>query len=618
MVKEGIFSKKGQVTIFVIIAVLIVGGIVAYFLLANPFEGSLSKDMQPVYDTYLSCVESHTREGIDLLGQQGGYIYVNEMDFVPGSQYMPFSSQLDFFGQSVPYWMYVSGNNLLREQVPTKSSMEEELERYVETRADDCDFSDFERQGYIVYVKEGDVDVMIKENNVKIDFDNDLSIESENDSVFIDSHELELDSKLGKFYDLALKTYNAEKQNMFLEKYAVDALRLYVPVDGVEMGCEPIVFNEYAIKEELVKAFEANINALKLKGDYYTLSDKESEYFVSDIGENVDENVNMIYSSSWPTQIEIYGDKEIEPIGLQEGLGILGFCYAPYHLIYDVRFPVMIQFYDSQEIFQFPIAVVINKNQEREALPTTDGESLESEVCKYKNQEVLVYTSDLNLNPVEARVNFKCLGSNCYVGETEMQEGSAFVRADVPQCVNGFLVASAEGYTKGKFQISTNQENIAEVILKKLYPIDLDLGNVEKAMVRFSGEDHSAMLMYPDQKEIELAEDYYNVTVYAYKNSSLNVPAMNERKCVDVPKEGIGGFFGVEEERCFDINIPAQDVPMVVVGGGKTAEYILEDDLANKKELNINVPLFDTPQSLEDVQQNYVGVDSSTVYLEFE
>ena len=124
---------KGQVTLFIIIAILIVGLVVGYFAFRGTLgPSSIPADLRPAYDFYVSCLESTADEGIHLLGEQGGYIEVPE--FEPGSAYMPFSSQLDFLGQPIPYWMYVSGNNLLKEQVPSKTSMVTALEKYVAER----------------------------------------------------------------------------------------------------------------------------------------------------------------------------------------------------------------------------------------------------------------------------------------------------------------------------------------------------------------------------------------------------------------------------------------------------------------------------------------------------
>ena len=59
-----------------------------------------------------------------------------------------------------------------------------------------------------------------------------------------------------------------------------------------------------------------------------------------------------------------------KPIGTQPGLSAMKFCYAPYKFVYDMYFPVLIQVYskdDANEVFQFPVSVVINKNMPREA-----------------------------------------------------------------------------------------------------------------------------------------------------------------------------------------------------------------------------------------------------------
>jgi hypothetical protein len=609
-------KTKAQVTIFIIVAIVVVGGIIAYFVLREGVGRSIPEDLRPVYDYYVSCLAATAESGIGLLGEQGGRIDVS--DFEPGSAYMPFSSQLNFLGQPVPYWMYVSGNNLLKEEVPSKQRMERELAEYVAERVGDCDFDDFELMGYDVYVDEGSVVSKINKMSVDLDVTSRITIFKGDQSVAVGSHDFSVGSKLGKFYEMALDVYNYEKTSMFLEEYALDVMRLYAPVTGTEVGCVPKVFVEEDIRKDIVGGLAANIPSVKLDGNYYDLSSQERNYFVSDGGLNVDENLNFMYSPDWPTTVEIYGDMVAKPVGLQEGMGILGFCYVPYHLVYDINFPVLVQFYDDEEIFQFPVAVVISKNQAREALPTTSGVSIESKVCEFRNQDVDVYTYDVDLEPVEARVQFKCLDSVCEIGETEVEGGNAVLRGGFPQCVNGFVVASAEGYADARYQISTNEDGLANIVLNKKYNLSLDLGNVQKALVSFVGEEYSSTLLYPDMNSVELVEDYYNVSVYVYDSSSLKFPATSRRECVDVPESGLAGMFGAQTEKCYDINMPEMDISFAVVGGGKTREYITVGMLENARELNINVPLFGLPDSLEALQANHEAVDDEVIYLEFE
>jgi len=87
---------------------------------------------------------------------------------------------------------------------------------------------------------------------------------------------------------------------------------------------------------------------------------------------------------------------------------------------------------------------------------------------------------------------------------------------------------------------------------------------------------------------------------------------------VDVPETGLAGLFGVEIEKCFDINIPETEVSYAIVGGGKTQEYFTENQLRNSRELNINVPFFSLPKTLEDLQKNQMAAEDEMVYLSLE
>jgi hypothetical protein len=569
--------KRGQVTIFIILAIIIVGAIIFYFSTDFTFVRSVPRDMRPVYDYYLSCLEGEVLEATTLMGEQAGYIEVPE--FFPGSPYAPGSSQLNFFGQAVPYWLYLSGNNILREQVPTISGMQKELNNYLEDRLDSCDFSEFEDAGYFVYVDEGKVNSKINENNIEVEVKNKITIFKDDNSVLVENHDFDVKSKLGRFYNLARKVLEKEKEESFLESYALDVMRLYAPVDGVEFSCVPLIFNDEEIRQDLYDGLEANMNSIKLKGDYYRLSNKEREYFVVDVGEDVQENVNFMYSSNWPTRIEIYGDRIVKPIGTQEGLESLGFCYVPYHLVYDINFPVIIQFRDQENFFQFPVSVIIDNNLPREAVDITPySVGSESRVCEYSNAELQVYTYDMELNPVEATLSFNCLDAVCHVGQTVVEDDFTIFDGYVPTCVNAEIVANAPGYAQGKAIVSTNSESSVNILLKKEYEIELgieDIGN-KTAVVNFVGDDYSSTVVYPEMDSVSLVEGSYDINVYVYGSSVLEFPATKDTICAEVPQDGFGGFLGQVEEKCYDIDIPETEIDMAVVGGGSAVDYITE------------------------------------------
>ena len=90
MISENI--KKGQVTIFIIVAIILVFAVVIFFFYRESiFKDKVPATISPVYSSFLDCVEEDTLLGVDILGTQSGHIYVNELEFSPGSAYMPFS-----------------------------------------------------------------------------------------------------------------------------------------------------------------------------------------------------------------------------------------------------------------------------------------------------------------------------------------------------------------------------------------------------------------------------------------------------------------------------------------------------------------------------------------------
>ncbi|MFA7707342.1 MAG: hypothetical protein WCX73_00155 [Candidatus Pacearchaeota archaeon] len=621
-------NRKGQITIFIIIALIILGGIIIYFVYRGGlFQEKLPAELDPVYTYYLGCIENEASTGALILGEQAGYI--EQPEFSPGSQYMPFSNQLDFLGTGVPYWYYISGNGVSKEQIPTKEKMQVQLNDFLNERILECDFSTFENQGFIINLGEAEAETLINSNSIDVSVKQDISISFGEVSWSGTNHEVNLDSNLGKFYELAQKIYATQKESMFLEKYGLDILRLYAPVDGSEIGCSPKIWSLNEIRLELINALEANVPAVKLEGNYYDLKNKENKYFVQNIGEDVDVNVNFLYSGNWPMKLEVWPSEDgllkANPVGLEEGLGMLGFCYTPYHFVYDFAYPVLIQIYSGEEMFQFPVVILIDKNNPREPLDVEGLPNVVPELCNHKITEMSVSTYNTNLEPIEANIDFKCFDTVCSIGTTNISDsGDAVLVDNFPQCVNGYIVASAEGYKTKKYLTSTLESGEAMIVLDKKYKLDLEvqkqgaeLGS-DYSILTFTKDESVTTVSYPSQKQIELTEGQYEIKVYIYSNSSIALKGSTSQKCVDVPKSGLSGIFGVTEEKCFDLKIPNQVVDFAVSGGGTQNYYIGESELQESSKLIINADSFGIPSALEDLQENYNKVDTQGVDIMFE
>ena len=622
-----ILNRGGQIAIYVIIAIVIVAGIVAVVVLRGNVGGGTGRpeELKPVFDAYIGCIEEQTKAALDLVGTQGGRVYLD--DYIPGSEYAPFSNQLNFLGFGVPYWYYLSGNGVVKENIPSKGEMEKDVARYVEENLRNCNLERFYEQGYEINIGEiKDVKVSIGDTSASIEVDSELSVSKGNSSATDSASKIVVQSKIGKFYNLARQIYDKEKNEAFLENYSVDVLRLYAPVDGVEIQCSSKIWKTREVTGDLKKGLEANIGKLKLQGSYYKLQDEKNKYFV--INQKTDESVNFIYSPSWPTKIEIAGDgiddelMTANPVGQQEGLGILGFCYVPYHFVYDLSYPVMIQIYNGEEIFQFPVAVVIDNNVPRKA-EGAGADYLGQEnfdLCAFKNQEVEISLYDTNLNKIDGSVYYECFDQRCRLGETK---NGKFV-GEIPSCVNGFLKVKAENYSDARQLFSSNSEKAADVILSRQYEVDVSVKvdgkevNDGTAVVYFGGQKDtkSASAVLPGQSKIKLTEGGYDLLVYIYSNTSVVIPASKKTQCQELPESGILGIFGSTKEKCFDIDIPETKIEYGLSGGGKSNTYLLESELA-KGKVTVEVHGLGKPETLEQLQNNFAAFDSQGVSLEF-
>ncbi|MBT4165857.1 hypothetical protein HOE04_02350 [archaeon] len=616
-------DSKGQVSVFIILALVIVTGIVLFFIFRASFSfANVPAELEPVYNYYLSCIENEVSNGARILGEQGGYI--ESPDFSPGSEYMPFSSHLGFMGLGIPYWYYVSGNGIKKEQIPSEGKMESQLEDFVEGGVVLCDFSYFEKNGFEVELDNEKVGVDIEIDKDKINFEvkQRIKISFGESSWTGESHSDNVQSSIGKFYDLAKKIYLNNKDEMFLENYGVDILRLYAPVDGTEISCVPKIWEVDGVRRGMIDALEANVPAIKIKGDYYDLKSSENKYFVRDIGEDVDTNVNFMYSPNWPMKMEVWpsdgGIIRADPIGNQEGLEMMGFCYAPYHFVYDFAFPVLVQLYSGNEMFQFPVVVMIDKNKPREALDVEGLPDVIPELCEHKNSEFDVYTYNSNLEPVEARIKFKCFDSSCEIGESKIVGDNAILTEKFPQCVNGYLIASAEGYKTEKYLMDSVEGGVVDIVLDKEYELDLEMniGSNSRAIVTFDGES-KVTLAYPEQKKIKLSGGQYEVQVYVYSDVNMKLEGDSSLKCVDVPKSGVAGVFGFTEEKCFNMEVPEQNIESGISGGGTNNYYVSESELSGSNKLILSVDDFGIPSKVEDLQGNYQRVKDGNVGVAF-
>src|SRR3989344_5813070 len=107
--------KRGQVSLFIILGILVIVMIVFLFMNSpyfnKPFEEKVDPVVQPLYDQYKDCMEDAGGRAIYAIEHSGGY--ATEAEF-----------SNDF---GIAYYYYLGENHL-----PTKTNIEKELAAFIE------------------------------------------------------------------------------------------------------------------------------------------------------------------------------------------------------------------------------------------------------------------------------------------------------------------------------------------------------------------------------------------------------------------------------------------------------------------------------------------------------
>jgi hypothetical protein len=168
----GSMERRGQVAIFVIVAIVIVGIILVVYLFpgVNIFSGEVNPSR------YLTdCISEDVEGLIDQMGRQGGYINP--------------SHYATYKGERIQYLCYTSRNyETCKVQQPLlRKHVEDEIEGFIKPRAQQCvkDLEEqYEKSGYSVETRPGDVDVRIIPGSLNVEFLSPMTITKENAQTF--------------------------------------------------------------------------------------------------------------------------------------------------------------------------------------------------------------------------------------------------------------------------------------------------------------------------------------------------------------------------------------------------------------------------------------------------
>lgn len=182
-------NKRGQLTIFVIIAILVVAVVALFFVFRDNLSGGESSgqdlDANEVYEFIESCMYELAEKTIYDIGKGGGYsAFEDNLDW-------------DMYTSSLESYYIIDRYNFM----PSKSKVESEIEKHFKRNFYVCsnEFSKFREYE----IEEGNLNVeaRILENRVDFEIYYPLAVRKGENSLIINDFNFEVDSRLNLIYD---------------------------------------------------------------------------------------------------------------------------------------------------------------------------------------------------------------------------------------------------------------------------------------------------------------------------------------------------------------------------------------------------------------------------------
>jgi len=189
-------NKRAQVTIFIILAIVVVAGVGIYFAVSGNLNKSKSSslDTRQIESFVQSCIEEVGEDAIYEIGQNGGYVFAPELSTFSG----------------IPYY-FINETNYM----PSKEKVEESLSNYIEQSLFLC-LNDFENfLEYNISQEEVFCETIFEEDFIKLNVKVPLTISKGNEVKKIEDFEnIDVYSSFGKsFFAIGKIVQTFEEKN---------------------------------------------------------------------------------------------------------------------------------------------------------------------------------------------------------------------------------------------------------------------------------------------------------------------------------------------------------------------------------------------------------------------
>lgn len=495
-------SKKGQITIFIILGILLLLALMLVIFLRKEIVAFGTEIIIPTEKSKFeriitTCIEDTGREALRLVALQGGYIEVPQQISQDSNLHLktsPFTV--------VPYWAYGPNTN-----IPSIDRIKEEIDGYMEENLRGCLFGlpSFTKVYNLIEKSQAEADTVIADNKVIFNVHWNIEIRDKSGETLAEliDHIAESPVKLKKVYQTAEKIIQREMESLKFEDITQDLIALEapgLPLSGTELSCQKKKWKVNEAKSTMQDMLRINIRKLKVEGTEFVDFPDEFPYYQNHyiwrMGSDFEmEDVSVIfhYDNSFPFIFQVTPSQgNTMSSGMLGGSSLLSaICLQTWKFTYDVVYPVLVRVRDEKNNYDFNIAFTVhlirnspNRDSFVAARPSVQLNYATDEIyCREPRVPMTVLTWELIENEEQGiydrqpldkvNISFTCLKYRCDMGETEFDFASrgyeSGLSLNFPHCVGGILRGTKGGYREDWVRVVTDPGAESELELAPLF-----------------------------------------------------------------------------------------------------------------------------------------------------
>lgn len=486
--------KKGQVTFFIIIGIILVLAIaISLYVLYLPepeeeaevteFIEDVPEEFRPVQSFVQQCLYDTAVRGIEEVGMHGGYtssvesgLYFNDISPTEADGFRIFPNDPR---TGIPYWYYFKSRNDCMEGCECSSkkpplykesgrnSIESQVDDYIERHISEClrNFESFDSQGITIETGQPESDFLVRQSDASASLKFPVTItKAAGGKTEFENFHVQVPVNLRRVYELAEGLSLLQQRYHYLDRWTIELIEAssFGPrSDGMpptfantfDPGGAPVYWSRTDTKNILVNnLLTPNIPLFQVWGtDNYKqrrgVYQKTTLAYQSPTNTSyLDLAVDFEYIPLWPVYYDITGrGVSGEIIGPERGFFqfLSFFGINRYYFYHDISFPVKVDIYDQTAFngkgyhFMFGLESNIRDNKPlncsgegRDIVAAPAGSLLCDAAQSCAN--ISIITMDDNNKPVPGvNILYGAGEESCSLGVTKMDTGLGTARADI-------------------------------------------------------------------------------------------------------------------------------------------------------------------------------------------